>query len=149
MPEFKCVYEFSWDLEIKTMKMESNLNVLIEFYTNQKRDGMDFTEIRKELAMKNYDDETIKSIIRKIDNQILHEVRGKSISIKAKETYALGLLLMLGGGFITIATYFGIINIKGLYIISYGPIIGGYLLILSSRRKPTILKRLFEKKNQH
>ena len=129
--------------------METNINGLIEFYTNQKREGMDFTEIRKELANKNYDEETIKYIIRKIDNQILHEEQHKSTSVKAKEIYAIGLLLMLGGGFITIATYFGIINIEGLYIIAYGPIIGGYLMILTSRRKPTIFKRLLDKKNQH
>ena len=107
---------------------------LVEFYLQKYRDGMGFSEIRKELTMKNYDDTLIKDIIRVIDNKAQEGDIANATRKKINEMRLMGYILMLGGGVITIGTYFGLIHIGGYYLIMYGPIIGGYLLILRSRR---------------
>lgn len=126
--------------------MEDNINNLIDYYTKKKREGLDFSEIRKELILKNYDPDTIKIIINGIDNQILNEELNKVNKSRFNELKVSGLILMIGGGVITLGTYFGIINIGGYYIIAYGPIIAGYFMILASRRIKSGKNRITGKK---
>jgi hypothetical protein len=105
----------------------------IQHYVEKKKNGTDYSLIRKELETKGINKEDISELIRQVDSIILEE-NTKIPSIgKAKETKLLGYVLMFGGGFVTLATYFEWIDISGIYIVAWGPILGGYFLILSAR----------------
>lgn len=121
--------------------MTDETSDIIDHYIEQKKKGMDFSEIRKELKEKNLDSDKIKFIIREVDNQMLFEAQDKSFKVSFNETKIIGLVLMFGGGFITVFTFFGVIDLGGTYLIAYGPIIGGYLLYLQSRRSINRNKR--------
>lgn len=53
----------------------------------------------------NLDSDKIKLIMREIDNQILFEVQDRSFKMNINGTKIVGLVLMFGGGFITVFTY--------------------------------------------
>jgi hypothetical protein len=114
--------------------MEDNINSLIEYYTDKKLKGLDLSDIRKELALRNYDPHIIKYIINEIDNRVLREELGRSGKIRRREVKIIGLALVTGGIALTLATLFGIIDLKGYYILSYGPLLAGAFMILASRR---------------
>lgn len=114
--------------------MTEDLSKIIDYYVEKKKDGLDFSEIRKELQARNLDSDKIKFIMNEIDKQVLLAAQGKSIKISLNETKIIGLILMFGGGFITITTFFGFIDLGGSYLVAYGPVIGGYLLYLQSGR---------------
>ena len=114
--------------------MTQDFKQLVEFYHTKKIEGMDFSQIRKEMSEKGVDEKLIKNVVREIDNKILSGDIKKARKIKAKELRLIGWLLMIIGGAITLASYFQWISIKGYYIVSYGPVIAGYLMILAARK---------------
>ena len=95
---------------------------------------MDFSQIRKEMQEKGIDENTIKSVVREIDNKILSGDVKKPGKLKAKELRLIGWVLMIIGGVVTLGTYFQWFDVKGYYIVSYGPVIAGYLMIIAARR---------------
>ena len=114
--------------------MEKDFKSLVDDYHQKKIEGMDFSQIRKELADKNVDETMIKNIVREIDNRILRGDIKKTSKLKARELRLIGWVLMIIGGLITLGTYFQWIDVKGYYIVSYGPVIAGYLLIIAARK---------------
>lgn len=114
--------------------MNQEIKTVIDHYLSEKRKGLDFTEIRKELVSKNYDHKTISDIIQAIDDQILKEELNKTSKIRGKEIRIIGMILFIGGLIVTITTYLGIINVKDYFILAYGPIIAGLVMIIKSRR---------------
>lgn len=114
--------------------MAQDFKELVEFYHAKKIEGMDFSQIRKEMSEKGIEESSIKNVVREIDNKILSGDIKKAKNIKAKELRLIGWLLMIIGGGITLASYFQWLNIKGYYIVSYGPVIAGYLMILAARK---------------
>ena len=126
--------------------MEDNIKNLIDYYTDKKRQGLDFSEIRKELTLKNHDPETIKTIIKGIDNQILNEELNRSKKIRSNEIKIIGLILFIGGTIVTFATFLGIINMRGYFILAYGPILAGFLMIVASRNMKSGSRKISKKK---
>ena len=114
--------------------MEKDFKSLVDFYHQKKIEGMDFSQIRRELADKNMEEEMIKNIVREIDNRILNGDTKKAGKLKPRELRLIGWTLMIIGGLITLGTYFHWIDVKGYYIVSYGPVIVGYLLIIAARK---------------
>ena len=112
--------------------MKEDVSNIIDYYLGRKQKGMDFSEIRKELNSRNLDADKIKLIIREIDNQILFKEKEQILKGNLKVTKIIGFVLMFGGGFVTLATFFGVIDLGGSYIIAYGPIISGFFLYMNS-----------------
>ena len=114
--------------------MEKSFNELVDFYHQKKKEGMDFSQIRKELGAKNLEEKKIKEIIREIDRRILEGDVKKVGKLKARELRIIGWTLMIIGGVITLGTYFQWFDVKGYYIVTYGPVIAGYLMLIAARR---------------
>ena len=114
--------------------MEHDQKSLTEMYYQQKLEGMSFSAIRKQLEELDLDPETITEIIKDIDNRIINDELTKTSGIKSRELKIIGLCIMVAGGLVTLATYFRLIEISGHYILAWGPIVSGYIMILASRR---------------
>ena len=102
-----------------------NTEQLIDYYYQKKQAGMGFGEIRKQLVDKGLDEETIKTIIRLIDNQILRDELKTAASRKARERIAIGATLTTVGLIVTVGSLLGFFNLGNTFILAYGPIIGG------------------------
>jgi len=114
--------------------MTQDINELIKFYHGKKVDGMDFSQIRKELKEKGIEENDIKNIVREIDNKILAGDVKKVGKIKARELRLIGWTLMIIGGVATLGTYIQWFDVKGYHIVAYGPVIAGYLMIVAARK---------------
>ncbi|PKQ61721.1 hypothetical protein BZG02_14955 [Labilibaculum filiforme] len=114
--------------------MEKSFKELVDLYYQKKIEGMDFSQIRKELADKNVDEDLIKDVVRAIDDRMLRGEVKKTGKSKAREFRLMGWTLMIIGGIITLGTYFKWFDMHGYYFVSYGPVIAGYLLIVAARR---------------
>ncbi|MUP37814.1 hypothetical protein [Labilibaculum euxinus] len=114
--------------------MENNFRELVDLYHQKKIEGMDFSQIRKELVEKNIEEDLIKDIVRAIDDRILRGEVKKKGKFKVRELRLIGWTLMIIGGIITLGTYFHWFDMKGYYFVSYGPVIAGYLLIIAARK---------------
>ena len=115
----------------KTNKSIEELNIR---FLEEKRNGKDFSIIRKELTELEIDEADIKIIIRNIDDQILYDDITKSKKQKAKELIFVGAFLTLAGLVVTIGSYTGLINSPDYTIIMYGPIIAGIGLFFTGVR---------------
>lgn len=114
--------------------MTQDFKDLVDFYHAKKIEGMDFSQIRKEMKDKGIDENIIKNVVREIDNKILSGEVKKSGKLKARELRLIGWTLMILGGIATLGTYFQWFDIKGYHIVAYGPVIAGYLMIVAARR---------------
>ena len=114
--------------------MDFNLNELSDYYFDKKVEGMDFSEIRKELKVKGLDDADIKIVVRDIDNKLLSGIRKKQDRSSTNASMVLGICLVVGGVIVTIGTYTGWINMGDYFILAYGPILGGLSMIAVSKR---------------
>lgn len=108
---------------------------LIRSYLEQKKSGKDYSEIRKELFQKGYSKEEVSFLIREIDSLLLSSMVIQKETKDVNFGMIAGYVLLFGGGIITVATYFRIIDLNGYYIIAYGPILSGYFIILRARMK--------------
>lgn len=114
--------------------MEKSFKELVDLYHKKKNEGMDFSQIRKELVGNNIDNEMIKDVVRAIDNRMLSGDLKKPGKLKAKELRLIGWVLMIIGGILTFGIYFHWFDTNGYNFISYGPVIAGYLLIIVARK---------------
>lgn len=116
--------------------MEFNEKIIAE-YARKYQEGMSFSQIRQELAQRGFDGDTVTTIISFIDDMIITTDIHKSLNgNRTKRMKLIGLLLLLGGGIVSLGTYFGYIEImKGYYIFTFLPVVGGYLLYRTARNK--------------
>lgn len=114
--------------------MEKNDKGLVDYYHHKKIDGMDFSQIRKELSEKGIEESKIKEIVREIDNRILNGDTSKPLKLKAKELRLIGWTLMIIGGVLTIGIRFNWFDFGEYHFISILPVVAGYLCIVVARR---------------
>lgn len=114
--------------------LTDNFNQLVEECVEMNKSGKGFTEIRKVLEARKLDSDYITDVIRETDNRILRGEKSNSLKLRSRELRIIGLVIMIGGGAITSLTYLGLIDLNGYYVLAWGPIIGGYLMILAARR---------------
>lgn len=108
---------------------------LVEFYLDQRNQGMDFSEIRKALKNEKHSDDEIKEVIRKIDFKLINQIKPKDIKTNGVTIRLIGWFIFLLGLVITIITYFNWIDLGEKYIIAIGPVLSGLALIGASYRR--------------
>lgn len=114
--------------------MKKSFNELVEHYYEKKSEGMDFSQIRKELTAQKVGEAEIKEIVREIDQKILKEGLKKKSKLKPRDLRIIGWILMITGGTLTFGLYFKLFDLKNFHFLAYGPVIAGYLLIVAARR---------------
>ncbi|GEM_PF-2931035 len=110
------------------MKPEHEPKDIVNYYLQKKREGMDYTQIRKELKEQEFEEAEIKNIVQDIDDKILQEEFEKT----SKNTSA----IMQTGGWVF--TIIGLIFIIGRYtsltpvdnnLLTYGFLLIGLILL--------------------
>ena len=114
--------------------MTEDINQLTEYYFERKKNGADFTEIRKDMEMKNYNQEVISQVIRKVDDKLLGEHTTKQIATGNTKFLYAGVIIMLTGGVLTLVNFLHWINLTGKLFIIYILIVGGYAMVIISRK---------------
>jgi len=114
--------------------MAAEIQELIEYYYQRKLEGMDVTTIRKELEAKQVPDEQIRYIIIKIDERLFSSELNGITQKRQKEFLTIGYILLGIGLLFLLLKYTGIMNLHGYYILIYGPIIAGVLILLKGRK---------------
>ena len=123
-----------------------SLEALEEHYLEQKRKGMDNSEIRTELRYKGLSSEELTKLVLAIDNRFLDGKKRRGKPDNRNYRSIVGLLLIILGSVVTIGTYTGFVPINNTFIFAYGPILGGLAMIAASKRRRTIFHR--EKKGK-
>lgn len=111
------------------------INKLIEYFLNEKRKGMAFSEIRKILEENNVEENKINIIIHNVDKLILREAIVKNQNQRAKEFIYVGLFVTIAGLIITVGTFTGIINMGNSFVLAYGPVLGGLGILFTGLGK--------------
>ncbi len=111
------------------------ISAIVSHYAAKKTDDFGYLEIRAELQQKGLDEPTIGGIIKIIDRIVLSEIQSSRKSEFDKTLLMTGWVLMLGGAILTVGTYGGFIAaFQGVYVVAWGPIVAGYLMIRSAKR---------------
>lgn len=111
-----------------------NFQEQLESYSEKRKKGMDFSQIRKELNDLGADENQVKEIIREIERR---EVAGELSSkkkLQAKDLRLIGWTLMLIGGFASFGSHFKLFDLGKYTYLAFIPVVIGYLLIVSARR---------------
>lgn len=108
---------------------------IIERYFQEKREGKDFSEIRRELKSQRYNDDEIASIVRLIDAKLIPEA--DSVFHYEERNYAklIGIGLIAVGVLVTLYTFAIADKTGGKYVLFYGPVLSGIGLIFTKKRK--------------
>lgn len=118
-----------------------NFEADIQAALSQLQAGKEFSEIRKHLTAKGFNEDEIRQILRATDNVFLDSVRVKDkpqFFSMNKTAIAYGLFI-LGAG-ISISS-FVFADTMGGYVIYHGPIIAGMTMIAMEKRKKLESKR--------
>ena len=114
------------------MKRAKDFN-LFEYIISEKQKGKSYSEIRLELKNMGLDDFEVDDAIKLADEELLDQLAQggirKPIMSKKAKAYA---LIIFGIG-ITVFTYANAAQYGGIYIIMYGPIIGGMAMLTNDR----------------
>lgn len=94
---------------------------------------LDLTALRKKLEVENIGDEEVAIIVRYMSNQLLRAEEKKARRVQGKNIMQGGFLLAFTGVFLTLATYFGWIDLGKFYLVAYGPFFFGLLLVFKGR----------------
>lgn len=114
--------------------MAMNFQEQLESYSEKRKKGMDFSQIRKELNDLGAEENQVKEIIREIERR---EVAGELSSkkkLQAKDLRLIGWTLMLIGGFASFGSHFKLFDLGKYTYLAFIPVVIGYLLIVSARR---------------
>ena len=123
------------------MKSVKDIQSTIKEYLEKKREGMDYTQIRKELREQQIEDSDIKKIVQEIDDRILaeeFEKSGKSVSEKMQIG---GWFFTAAGIIFTLGRYANITFFHENYLLSYGSLIVGLTLLFYGYFKKRISKQ--------
>ena len=96
---------------------------------------LEFSKLRKTLEAQNIEKSEIDIIVPFIDRQIIRATQIKAEREKGKNLFYGGLILAGVGLIVTIGTLTGLIDLKGVGIIAYGPIAGGLITSMIGKGK--------------
>jgi hypothetical protein len=96
---------------------------------------LEFSKLRKTLEAQNIEKSEIDIIVPFIDRKIIRATQIKAEREKGKNLFYGGLILAGVGLIVTIGTLTGLIDLKGVGIIAYGPIAGGLITSMIGKGK--------------
>ncbi len=123
------------------MKSVNDLQSTIKEYLEKKREGMDYTQIRKDLSEKQIEDSDIKKIVQEIDDRILAEEFEKSGKSASEKMQIGGWFFTAVGIIFTLGRYTNITFFHENYLLSYGSLIVGLTLLFYGYFKKRISKQ--------
>ena len=104
---------------------------IVDFYLEKISDkNFEISEVRNDLERNNFDEEEIKIIVRIVDNALQRSLLEETSSRKSKNLVYVGAVITLIGLFITVGTYTGLIRMGNSFLIAYGPLLGGFSILL-------------------
>ncbi|MFY8036442.1 MAG: hypothetical protein ACOVMQ_04690 [Cyclobacteriaceae bacterium] len=111
------------------------------------RGEVEFDQIRNELESKNVNSETITSIIRKIDSELIHHTTNQYRLATLKNLAVFGGVLTAIGLITIIISVLGLLNTTSRQIIvfAYGPFFSGIFILLAAIRKKNQKGNIFSK----
>ena len=105
---------------------------LVNEFAERRRQGMDYSDIRKELQSRNVEEEEIKIIIRLIDRQDRLQLVRKADASTGNEYFMAGTIALCIGLFILV---FSLLSDLDVWILPYGLIFGGGSLMALGRSR--------------
>ena len=117
------------------MNKHINLFELEEEFLVKRKNGMDISEIRKELLISGVDKEGVTIIVRSIDNKLLHGVLSKQEKNRKSQLFYSGLAIAIVGIIITIGSFFGYFGTGSYGVLVYGPVLGGASMMAAGRNR--------------
>jgi cytochrome c biogenesis protein CcdA len=121
---------------------------IVSFYLERIQNGeIEFDQIRKDLELKNFSNESITKIIRKVDEELLLKVTANHKVATSKALMIFGGTLTIFGFIFTISSFLGLFqtNTQQIIVIAYGPFFSGLFILLALRGKNQ-KRNLFKKK---
>ena len=116
------------------------LQNIIKEYLQKRRDGMDYSQIRKELHEKQYEDSDIKKIVQKIDDTIIEEEFEKTKSNTSKIMRVTGWIFIIFGTIFTLGNTVNLFHIQN-NLVTYGFLLIGLIMIFYGYVKSTKPRR--------
>ena len=108
----------------------------IDIYFEKVHSGeIEFSKLRKTLEEKNIEKSEINIIVPLIDRKLIRSAEIKADNEIGKNLFYGGIILAGVGLILTIGTLTGLINLKGIGIIAYGPIAGGFITTMVGKAK--------------
>lgn len=98
---------------------------LEEEFLEERKKGMDISEIRRMLKNRGLSDEQISVVVRSIDSKTMAEQDASIWKSSKQAVFTIGVVLFFGGLLVTLASRLGWIDLGNRYIILYGPMIIG------------------------
>lgn len=125
--------------------MDEHEKIVNYFLERIDRGEIEFDQIRKELEEKNLEDKSITNIIRKVDEELLHQVSNQHRLANLKRLAIFGAALMLFGFIFTISSFLGLFQTDQHQIIvfAYGPLFSGLFILLAAMRRKNLKRNLF------
>lgn len=106
--------------------MEKSRKDYVAEYCDKIRSGkLDYSKLRSDLELKIKQKEDIEIIVERIDRDLKRMELADIEKSKGKQMFYGGMVIMILGVLLTVATYLGIINLGDRFIIAYGPALGG------------------------
>ncbi|MCB9263005.1 MAG: hypothetical protein H6607_11580 [Flavobacteriales bacterium] len=113
---------------------DENIEELVQHYLEKRENGMEITQMRKELESHNLDSATTSLIIRRVDNIILGELRRRPTRNELKmHRRSNGLFDMISGAVMLFGSIFLMLYMyyhNSSYIVAYGLMGAGLALII-------------------
>ena len=110
-------------------------NAIDYFFKKIESNEIEFSSLRKRLETDGFDKDTINTIVRQVDKQLIRASEIRASHAKGKNLFYGGLLLAFVGVIITIGTYTGIIDMGNKFLIAYGPVAVGLITALTGKTK--------------
>lgn len=112
--------------------MEYNRAKTVDHFVEEVQAGrLELSGIRPKLEQENVPDEEIRIVFRLVDRQVQKGVLQVAENDRNRNMLYGGLILCGAGLVVTVGTYLGIFDMRGYYLVAYGPILGGGLMALS------------------
>lgn len=124
---------------------------IVSSYLERIQNGeIEFDQIRKDLELKNFSNESITKIIRKVDEELLLKVTANHKVAAAKALMIFGGTLTIFGFIFTISSFLGLFqtNTQQVIVIAYGPFFSGLFILLALRGKNQ-KKEIYSRRKSH
>lgn len=96
---------------------------------------MEFSTLRKTLEADSIPMDEINIVVRQIDNQLIRSAQKRTDHSVGRNLFLGGLILSALGLILTISTYLGLINTGNVYVLAYGPFLGGLVIAMTGKSK--------------